>query len=95
MNMTKDEAKQLFKEKAFLSEESAQMEAMRGTVDPMYLNYTLGKLFIKKLKEDVKKEQGRKFNEKQFHDSVLSLGMPPITLLREALLKKTPVEEYL
>ena len=53
MDMTTDQAKALFKEKAYLSEESARMEAMRGTVDPMYLNYTLGKLMIKKLKEDV------------------------------------------
>lgn len=95
MDMTKDEAKELFKEKAYLSEESAQMEAMRGTVDPMYLNYTLGKLFIKKLKEDVKHEKGKKFNEKDFHDSVLKLGMPPIQLMREYLLKKTPITEYL
>lgn len=95
MNMTVDEAKALFKEKAFLSEESAQMEAMRGTVDPLYLNYTLGKLFIKKLKADVKKEKGKDFDEKEFHDSILRLGAPPIPLLREFLLTKTPVEEYL
>ena len=71
------------------------MEAMRGTVDPLYLNYTLGKLFIKKLKEDVKKEKGKKFKEKEFHDSILRLGAPPIPLLREFLLKKTPIDEYL
>ena len=95
MDMSLEQAKELFKEKAFLSEESAQMEAMRGTVDPLYLNYTLGKLFIKKLKEDLKKERAQKFNEKEFHDSILKLGMPPINLLREYLLKKTPVEDYL
>ena len=93
--MTVEEAKELFKEKAFLSEESAKMEAMRGTVDPMYLNYTLGKLFIKKLKSDVKKEKGKKFKEKDFHDSILQLGAPPIILLREVLLKKIPIDEYL
>lgn len=95
MNMTVDESKELFKEKAFLSEESAQMEAMRGTVDPLYLNYTLGKLFIKKLKADVKKEKGKSFNEKEFHDSILKLGAAPIPLLRDFMLTKTPIEEYL
>ena len=95
MNMTVEEAKELFKDKAYLSEESANMEAMRGTVDPLYLNYTLGKLFIKKLKEDVKKEKGKKFKEKEFHDSILKLGAPPIPLLREFLLKKTSIDEYL
>ena len=95
MDMSLEQAKELFKEKAFLSEESAQMEAMRGTVDPLYLNYTLGKLFIKKLKEDLNKERSHKFNENEIHDSILKLGMPPINLLREYLLKKTPVEDYL
>lgn len=95
MDMTLEEATNLFKDKAMLSQESAQMEAFRGTVDPMYLNYTLGKLMIKKLKSDLQKEQGKKFNERNFHDSILKLGMPPIPLLREYLLKKTSVEEYL
>lgn len=95
MDMTVEEAKRIFKEKAFLSEEGAQMEAMRGTVDPLYLNYTIGKLFIKKLKADYKKEHGKNFNEKEFHDSILKLGAPPILLLRQALLKKTPIEEFL
>ena len=50
---------------------------------------------IKKLKADVKKEKGRKFNEKDFHDSILKLGAPPIPLLRDYMLKKTAIDEYL
>ena len=94
-DMTIDQAQKLFIEKAHLDEGSAKMEAMRGTVEPMYLNYTLGKLMIKKLKKDVMNEKGKKFKEKDFHDSILKLGFTPILLLREQLLQKTPIEDIL
>lgn len=85
--MTVEESKQMFIEKAFLGEDNASMEANRGTIDPMYLNYTLGKLMIKKLREDYKKEKGENFNLKEFHDTLLSFGSPPITVLRKLILE--------
>ncbi len=85
--MSVSEAKTLFTTKAFLNEQSAEIEANRGTVNPMYLNYTLGKLLIKRLRSDYKTEQGENFNLKSFHDTLLSYGSPPIVALRKLMLK--------
>lgn len=85
--MTVKEAKQMFMEKAFLSEPTAEIEANRGTVNPMYLNYTLGKLMILKLREDYKKERGDKFSLKEFHNKLLSYASPQITVLRKIILE--------
>ena len=71
-----------------MSEKAAQMEAYRGTIDALYLNYTLGKLIIKKLREDYKKEQGEKFNLKEFHNKFLSYGGIPLPMIREDMLRK-------
>ena len=60
---------------------------MRGTFDPGYLNYTLGKLEILKLRDDYEAQEGANFSLEKFHDEVLNHGMPPIRLLREILLK--------
>lgn len=85
--MSVAESKQLFMEKAYLTEHNAEIEANRGTFDPMYLNYNLGKLLIKKLLQDYKVEKGDKFSLKQFHDELLSYGSPPITILRNMVLE--------
>jgi uncharacterized protein (DUF885 family) len=68
-------------------EYSSGLEAIRGTYDPRYLFYTLGKLEVLKLKEDYKKQEGANFSLQKFHDQLLENGMPPIRLLRERLLK--------
>ncbi|MHA2250209.1 MAG: DUF885 domain-containing protein [Candidatus Kariarchaeaceae archaeon] len=86
-NMTIEEAKQLFMEKAFMPEPNAQIEANRGTIDPMYLNYTLGKIMIMRLLEDYKREKGDSFSLRNFHDELLSYGSPPITVLRKMMLE--------
>ena len=85
--MSVDEATRTFVDKAFMSEFPARKEAMRGTFDPGYLNYTLGKLMILKLREDYRREQGASFSTRAFHDRLLSYGTPPVPLLREAILK--------
>lgn len=84
--MTTNTAKQLFMEKAFLSDAIAEIEANRGTIDPMYLNYTLGKLLILKLRKDYNNELGDRYTERTFHDLLLSYGSPPITALRKLML---------
>lgn len=86
-NMNVDEAQQMFMERALLTEDTARMEAFRGTIDPMYLNYALGKYLIKKLLQDVKAERGDAFSLKAFHDELLSYGSPPITALRSIMLQ--------
>lgn len=84
--MTVGEAKRFFMEYAYLEALPAEREAIRGTFDPMYLNYTLGKLQLMKLREEYKLVKGNEFSLKEFHDTVLSFGAPPIPLIREAML---------
>ncbi|HYP42079.1 MAG TPA: DUF885 domain-containing protein [Chloroflexia bacterium] len=84
--MTLDEATRFFMENGFMDELPAQKEALRGTFDPGYLNYTLGKLLILKLRDDLKAKEGDSFNLKRFHDSMLALGYPPVPLVRQYLL---------
>jgi uncharacterized protein (DUF885 family) len=86
-NMSVDEATKFFQENCYYEEKPARQEAMRGTFDPGYLNYTLGKLQILKLRDDYKAQQGDEFSLQKFHNELLNHGMPPIRLLRELMLK--------
>src|SRR5438876_1449910 len=86
-NMSIDEATKFFQENCYYEEKPARQEAMRGTFDPGYLNYTLGKLQILKLRDDYKTQQGDDFSLQKFHNELLNHGMPPIRLLREIMLK--------
>jgi uncharacterized protein (DUF885 family) len=86
-NMSVDEATKFFQENCYYEEKTARTEAMRGTFDPGYLNYTLGKLQILKLRDDYKAQQGDAFSLQKFHNELLNHGMPPIRLLREIMLK--------
>jgi uncharacterized protein (DUF885 family) len=75
-----------FHDNCYYEEKPSMSEAMRGTFDPGYLNYTLGKLQILKLRDDYKAQEGPNFSLEKFHNQVLNHGMPPIRLLREILL---------
>ena len=86
-DMTVDEATRFFMDHAYMEELPARREALRGTFDPGYLNYTLGKLMILKLRDDYRREQGAAYSLKNFHDQLLSYGAPPLPLIRPALLK--------
>jgi len=85
--MSLDQATKFFQENCYYEEKPARQEAMRGTFDPGYLNYTLGKLQILKLRDDYKAQQGDDFSLQKFHNELLNHGMPPIRLLREIMLK--------
>src|SRR5262249_15957547 len=76
-----------FVDNCIYEEKPSLAEAMRGTFDPGYLNYTLGKLEILKLRDDYRAQEGTNFSLQKFHDEVLRHGMPPIRLLREILLQ--------
>lgn len=82
-----DDATKFFIENCYYEEKPARAEAMRGTFDYGYLNYTLGKLEILKLRDDFKAQEGDKFSLQKFHDQMLDHGMPQIRLLRELMLK--------
>ena len=84
--MSLDEATRFFMENGFMEELPAQKEALRGTFDPGYLNYTLGKLMILRLREDLRAKEGEDFKLKSFHDRMLALGYPPVPLVRRHLL---------
>ncbi|CCF82725.1 conserved hypothetical protein [Nitrolancea hollandica Lb] len=86
--MTVEEATRLFQEKAFAEKAPARQEAVRGTFDPGYLNYTLGKLMILKLREDYRRQEGDAFSLLAFHDRLLGLGAPPVPLACRALLRE-------
>jgi uncharacterized protein (DUF885 family) len=78
-------ATRFFMENAYLERLPAEREAKRGTWDPGYLNYTLGKLMIKKLREDWFARHADA-SLREFHDTLLALGAPPLGLAREHLL---------
>jgi uncharacterized protein (DUF885 family) len=85
--MTVEDATKFFQDNCYYEEKPSRAEAMRGTFDPGYLNYTLGKLQILKLREDYKVQEGANFSAQKFHNELLNHGMPPIRLLRELMLK--------
>ena len=92
--MTMAESEKMFREQAFQDPGNAKQQAARGTYDPAYLNYTLGKLMIKQLREDWTSSRGGRSAWKAFHDQFLSYGGPPIPLVR-AQMMLGPVETKL
>jgi uncharacterized protein (DUF885 family) len=84
--MTVEEAAKFFETKAYQTPHNAMVEALRGTEDPGYLRYQLGKLMILKLREDVRHKQGQAFELGKFHDAFLRQGAIPIKLIRRAML---------
>ena len=84
--MTFDQGVRFFVEEGYQSHAGGLVETKRGTTDATYLYYTLGKLQILKLRDDLKKKEGAKFSLQQFHDDFLKQGFPPIRIVRRALL---------
>ncbi|MDP9054084.1 MAG: DUF885 domain-containing protein [Acidobacteriota bacterium] len=84
--MTVAESEKMFREMAFSDAGNARQQAARGTFDPAYLNYTMGKLMIMKLREDWTATRGGRNAWKDFHDQFLQFGGPPIPLVRSAML---------
>jgi uncharacterized protein (DUF885 family) len=76
----------MFRELAYQDAANARQQAARGTFDPAYLNYTLGKLMIRKLREDWTTPRGGRQAWRAFHDKFLAYGGPPIPLVRKAML---------
>ncbi len=85
-DMSLGEARKFFVEQGYQSPEIADVETKRGTSDPTYLYYTLGKLEILKLRADVEKKQGKDFSLQKFHDDFLRQGFPPVAIIRRAML---------
>jgi uncharacterized protein (DUF885 family) len=84
--MTVADSEKMFREKAYQDAANTKQQARRGTFDPAYLNYTMGKLMIQKLREDWTASRGGRAGWRAFHDEFLSHGGPPIPLLRESMM---------
>ena len=84
--MTMPQAVEFFVKEGYQARPVGERETRRGTSDPTYLYYTLGKLEIIRLREDVRKAKGANFSLRQFHDQFLAQGFPPISLVRETML---------
>jgi len=81
-----EDSKRFFMEEGFQSEGTAIQQAARGTYDPAYLNYTMGKLMIKRLRDDWTATRGGRTAWRDFHDTFLSYGGPPIPLVRQQMM---------
>jgi len=84
--MTTEQAQAFFVEQGYQSPAIGEMETKRGTSDALYLYYTLGKLEIMKLREDVRRQQGAAFDLGRFHDELMRQGFAPIEVIRKAML---------
>ena len=83
--MTVDEAAQRFAADTTLTGHAAMSEARRATFDPMYGQYTWGKLMIQDLREQARARWGSAYSHLRFHTAMLDLGSPPLGLLGTAL----------
>lgn len=84
--MSIEDAVKFFVEEGYQSKEVGEAETKRGTGDPTYLYYTLGKLQILKLRADMENKLGRSFSLQEFHDGFMRQGFPPIRIVRRAML---------
>ena len=85
--MTLAQAEKRFITDCFQDKATARQQAVRGTFDPGYFAYTLGKVQILALREEARKRLGAKFSLQKFHDALLSHGSPPVPLIRDRVLK--------
>lgn len=84
--MTMEQGIDFFVKEGYASRANGERETKRGTSDPTYLYYTLGKLEILKLREDYKAMKGKDFSLEEFHNRFMKEGFPPIKIVRRALL---------
>jgi uncharacterized protein (DUF885 family) len=84
--MTLDQARAFFVSDGYQSPSIADVETKRGTADPTYLYYTLGKLEIMKLRTDMQRKEGANFSLQKFHDDFMRQGGAPIKIVRRAML---------
>jgi uncharacterized protein (DUF885 family) len=84
--MTQEQSRAMFRDQCYQDEGNARQQAARGTYDPAYLNYTMGKLMIRRLRDDWVRTRGGRRAWKAFHDRFLSYGGPPIPLVRAQMM---------
>jgi uncharacterized protein (DUF885 family) len=85
-DLSVEQGVRMFRDEAFMEEASARREAERGTFDPTYLVYAVGKLMLLKLRQDCRRGQGKAFSLRAFHDTLLGNGTAPFWLHRQLML---------
>ena len=85
-DMSVEQGVRLFRDESFLEEAAARREAERGTFDPTYLVYSLGKLMLLKLRRDYKEQQAGKYSMRAFHDQLLANGTATFAVHRQLML---------
>jgi uncharacterized protein (DUF885 family) len=88
-DLSVEQGMRFFRDEAFLEEATARREAERGTFDPGYIVYSLGKLMMLKLRHDYQEQLAGKFSLRTFHDAVLAQGTAPLWAHRRLLLNET------
>ena len=86
--MTQAQSLTMFRTQCYQDEGNSRQQAARGTYDPAYLNYTMGKLMIQRLAADWTAAHPGPKALKAFHDQFLSHGGPPIPLVRQAMMNE-------
>jgi uncharacterized protein (DUF885 family) len=86
--MTFDQGVEFFVKEGYQTRENGFRETRRGTSDPTYLMYTLGKLQIMALRAEMKQREGAKFDLRDFHDEFMKQGVAPVAIIRQAMLGK-------
>jgi uncharacterized protein (DUF885 family) len=84
--LTVEQATVFFTQNAYMGQTPARLEAERGTFDPLYLVYSVGKLAILKLRDDYRRYRGKEFSLKEFHDRLLTTGNAPLWIHRQMLM---------
>jgi len=88
-DLSVEQGMRFFRDEAFLEEATARREAERGTFDPGYLVYSIGKLMMLKLRHDYQEQLAGKFSLRTFHDAVLAQGTAPLWAHRRLMLSET------
>jgi uncharacterized protein (DUF885 family) len=85
-DLSVEQGVRLFRDEAYMEEASARREAERGTFDPTYLVYSVGKLMLLKLRQDYQQKMGKAYSLRTFHDTLLGNGTAPFWLHRQLML---------
>jgi uncharacterized protein (DUF885 family) len=85
-DLSVEQGVRMFRDEAYMEEASARREAERGTFDPTYLVYSVGKLMLLKLRRDYKQKMGKAYSLRTFHDTLLGNGTAPFWLHRQLML---------
>jgi uncharacterized protein (DUF885 family) len=86
-DLSVEQGMRFFRDEAFLEEANARREAERGTFDPGYVVYSIGKLMLLKLRHDYQEQQDGRFSLRAFHDALLANGSAPFWAHRRLMLK--------